>query len=67
MKVLVGLNSKNIDEYLNYTNSFIIGIKDFSISYLDFSLDELKELRDKLISLGYNIKDTKDGMIVTKN
>ena len=25
------------------------------------------ELRDKLISLGYNIKDTKDGMIVTKN
>ena len=61
MKVLVGLNSKNIDDYLNYTNSFIIGIKDFSISYLDFSLDEVKELREKypnielFVSLNKNI------------
>ena len=46
MKLLVGLNKKNILDYLNYTNSFIIGLKDFSINYLEYTLDEIKDLRD---------------------
>ena len=44
MKLLVSLNNKNIDDYLNYTNSFILGLKDFSINYLEFDLNEIKEL-----------------------
>ena len=44
MRVLVGLNKKNIPDYLDYTNSFIIGLKDFSINYLEYSLEEIKEL-----------------------
>lgn len=61
MKLLVGLNNKNINDYLNYTNSFIIGIKDFSISFMEYSLDEVKKLRNDypnielFISLNKNI------------
>ena len=46
MQVLVGLNKKEIKDYLNYTNSFIIGLKDFSINYLDYSLEEIKKILD---------------------
>ncbi len=46
MKVLVGLNNKNILDYLDYTNSFIIGLKEFSINYLEYSLDEIKKLQE---------------------
>ena len=44
MKLLVGLNKKGILDYLNYTNSFIIGLKDFSINYQEYSVDEIKDL-----------------------
>ena len=44
MKLLVSLNNKNIEDYLNYTNSFILGLKDFSINYLEFDINEIKEL-----------------------
>ena len=47
MKLLVGLNKKDFSLYLNYTNSFIIGLKDFSINYTEFSLKEIKEIREK--------------------
>ena len=46
MRVLVGLNTKNILEYLNYTNSFIIGLKDFSINYQEYSIKEIKKLKE---------------------
>lgn len=68
MKVLVGLNTKKIQDYLNYTNSFIIGIKDFSISYLEYSLEEIKKLKrdypniELFVSMNKNIfnKDLKE-------
>lgn len=44
MKILVGLNRKNILDYLNYTNSFIIGLKDFSINYQEYTIDEIRSL-----------------------
>ena len=44
MKLLVGLNKKGILDYLNYTNSFIIGLKDFSINYQEYSINEIKDL-----------------------
>lgn len=46
MKLLVGLNTRNILDYLNYTNSFIIGLKDFSINYQEYSVDEIKKLKE---------------------
>ena len=61
MKLLVSLNKKRIDDYLNYTNSFIIGLKEFSVNYLEFALEEIKELLGKyphielFISLNKNI------------
>ena len=44
MKLLVGLNSKNIPDYLDYTNSFIIGLKDFSINYQEYSVEEIEKI-----------------------
>lgn len=44
MKLLVSLNKKDFHDYLNYTNSFIIGVKDFSINYLEFSVLEIKKI-----------------------
>ena len=38
MKLLVSLNRKEVDDYLDYTNSFIIGLKDYSINYLNYIL-----------------------------
>jgi putative protease len=45
MKLLVGLNTRSILDYLNYTNSFIIGLKDFSINFQEYSIEEIKKLR----------------------
>ncbi len=45
MKLLVGLNKKDILDYLDYTNSFIIGLKDFSINFQEYSIEEIKKLR----------------------
>ena len=47
MQVLVGLNSKVILDYLDYTNSFIIGLKDFSINYQEYTIDEIRKLREE--------------------
>lgn len=46
MRVLVGLNRKNIHDYLDYTNSFIIGLKDFSINYQEYTIDEIRKLKE---------------------
>ena len=72
MKLLVGLNKKDILDYLNYTNSFIIGLKDFSINYQEYTLEEIKKLKEDypnieiFISLNKNIfnSDLKDLEIV---
>lgn len=47
MKLLVSLNSKEVDDYLDYTNSFIIGLKDYSINYLEFAENEIEDLLRK--------------------
>ena len=46
MQVLVGLNTRSILDYLNYTNSFIIGLKDFSINYQEYTKEEIKKLKE---------------------
>ena len=61
MQVLVGLSKKNIPDYLNYTNSFIIGLKDFSINYVEYDIYEIEKLKkdypqlELFISINKNI------------
>ena len=47
MKLLVCLNTRNILDYLDYTNSFIIGLKDFSINYQEYSKEEIRKLKEE--------------------
>lgn len=45
MEVLVKINNKdNIKEYLEYTDGFILGLKDFSVDYYEFDILEIKEI-----------------------
>ena len=68
MKLLVGLNTRSILDYLDYTNSFIIGLKDFSINYQEYTCEEIKKLREEypnieiFVSINKNIfnSDLKD-------
>ena len=68
MELLVSVNKKSLDSYLNYTNSFLVGLKDFSVNYYELSLEEIKDLLNKyqdinlFISINKNIfnKDLDD-------
>lgn len=45
MDVLVKINNKeNIKYYSNYTDGFILGLKDFSVDYYEFDLSEIKDI-----------------------
>lgn len=61
MRLLVSVNTKELSKYLKFTNSFIIGLKDYSINYFEITIDEIKELLDKyhdielFISMNKNI------------
>ena len=68
MQLLVNLTSKELDRFLEFTNSFIIGLENYSVNYYEISLDEIKELLEKypnidlFVSINKNIfnKDIKD-------
>ena len=47
MKLLVKINNKELDNYLEFTNSFIIGLKDFSVNYYEASVLEIETLLKK--------------------
>ncbi len=68
LKLLVNLNTKELDKFLEFTNSFIIGLENYSINYYEISIKEIEELLTKypgielFISINKNIfnKDIKD-------
>ena len=68
MKLLVNLNTKELDKFLEFTNSFIIGLENYSINYYEISIKEIEELLNKypgielFISINKNIfnKDIED-------
>lgn len=60
MKLLVGLNKKDFSDYLNYTNSFIIGLKEFSINYAEYELDEIIKLRENYPNIEFFISINKN-------
>ena len=47
MKLLVKVNNKELDNYLEFTNSFIIGLKDFSVNYYEADVLEIEKLLEK--------------------
>ena len=47
LNLLVSVNKKELDKYLEFTDSFIIGLKDYSINYYEFNIKEIKELLKK--------------------
>ena len=51
LKLLIKLSDKELSKYLNFTNSFIIGLKDYSVSYFELDIESIKELLNK-----YNIE-----------
>lgn len=47
MKLLVSVNQKELSNFLEFTNSFLIGLKNYSVNYFEFSIEEIKELKEK--------------------
>ena len=60
MKLLISLKDKELSKYLDFTNSFIVGLKDYSVNYYELSVDEINNLLneyqiDLFISINKNI------------
>ncbi len=47
MKLLVSLKDLELDKYLKYTNSFLIGCKNLSVNYYEATIDEIEKLLKK--------------------
>ena len=60
MELIVSVNSKELDKYLKFTNSFIIGLQNFSVNYLEFSLEEIEDLLDKYKSINLFVSINKN-------
>ena len=68
MKLLVSVNKKELADYLKYTNSFLIGLKNYAINYYEATLSDIKEILNNypgielFVSLNKNIfnEDLKD-------
>ena len=47
LNLVVSVNKKELDEYLKYTDSFIIGLKDFSVNYYEVSIQDVENILNK--------------------
>ena len=61
LKLLVSLNTLELETYLKFTNSFIIGLENYSINYYNASIEEIEQMLKKypdidlFISMNKNI------------
>ena len=68
LKLLVRVDDKELGKFQEFTNSFLIGLKNYSVSYLEFDMEEIKELLQQypdielFVSINKNIfnKDLED-------
>ena len=44
MNLLVSVNKKELDKYLEFTNSFIVGLLNYSVNYFELSIEEIEKL-----------------------
>lgn len=47
LKLLISLNNLELEKYLKFTNSFIIGLRNYSVNYYEASLDEIEKILNK--------------------
>ena len=47
LKLLVKVNDQELSKYLKFTNSFLYGLKNYSIDYYELNIDEIKEFLNK--------------------
>ena len=61
MNIIVKGNDKELSKYLEFTNSFLYGLKNYSVDYYELSIDEIKSILNKysnielFISINKNI------------
>ena len=61
MKLLISLNTLELETYLKFTNSFIIGLKDYCVNYYEASISDIEKVLNKyptielFVSLNKNI------------
>ena len=60
MKLLVSINDKELSKYMSFTDSFIIGLKDFSINYYELDINEIEELLNKYKNINLFISINKN-------
>ena len=60
LKLLVNVNDKELSKYIEFTDSFIIGLKDFSINYYELDIDEIKELLNQYQNINLFISINKN-------
>ena len=60
MKLLIKPNTKELSKYLVFTDSFLIGLKNYSINYLELSLEEIEELLEKYSNINLFISINKN-------
>jgi len=60
LKLLISVNDKELSKYLNFTDSFIIGLKDFSINYYELDINEIEELLNKYKNINLFISINKN-------
>ena len=44
MKLLVKIDNQEIGKFKKFTNSFLIGLKNYSVSYLEMDIEEIKKI-----------------------
>ena len=47
LELVVSVNRKELGKYLKFTNSFIIGLSNFSVNYYELDLEDIKRLLNK--------------------
>ena len=47
LKLLISLNNLELEKYLKFTNSFIIGLRNYSVNYCEATLDEIEKVLNK--------------------
>ena len=72
MELVVSINSKELDKYLKFTNSFIIGLSNYSINYYELTIEEIKNILKKYSNINLFIAINKnifneDLIILEKN
>ena len=60
MKLLVSVNDKELGKYIKFTDSFIIGLKDYAVNYYELDIKEIEEMLNKYPNINLFISINKN-------